>query len=161
MKVIINSILYRASIPNAKRVKANLTNGIIEILESHEPIAGPIENNLILVEKEVENKILKFIYIIKNGTLDSIKEEIDGTNVETNSEITVTINADEVYVGTLSEESIVELNEKCERCLKTLNVLDLADENKNEVLSLSIVTKSNLMFYKDCIRIIKALLNER
>lgn len=156
MKFFINSLLYRASIPNAKRVKANLTNGIIEILEGHEPIAGPIENNLVQVEKEVDNKILRFIYIIKNGTLDSIKEEIDDKKIEINSEVIVTINADEVYVGTLSEESIIELNEKCERCLKFLNSVKI--ENKDELSSLSIATNNNLIFYKECIRIIKELL---
>jgi len=67
-------------LPNATRVKAHLTTGIVEILDKHDDILGKININFVEVESNEDNKFEKLKYILQEGVVVVANK---GLNVET------------------------------------------------------------------------------
>ena len=72
---------------NTTKVKVHLRNGIAVILDQHLDLLGRVENDMVEIETNFENKLEKFLYILQDGVfivstkgLDK-KSEIKGTHV--------------------------------------------------------------------------------
>jgi hypothetical protein len=52
---------------NVTKVKVHLRNGVAEILENHQELMGKVDNDLIEVETNVENRSEKFRYVAENA----------------------------------------------------------------------------------------------
>lgn len=52
---------------NTTKVKVHLRNGIAEIFDQHQDLLGRVENDLLEIETNFENKIEKFLYILQDG----------------------------------------------------------------------------------------------
>jgi F0F1-type ATP synthase epsilon subunit len=66
---------------NTTRVKVHLRNGVAEIYEQHQDLMGKVENNLVEIETNFENKLEKFsfvlqdaVFIVSNKGLDEESE---------------------------------------------------------------------------------------
>lgn len=78
---------YNKVASNTKRIKVHLRNGVAEIYNQHQDLMGKIENNLIEVETDFENKLEKIslvvqdaVFIVSNQSLDGAND-VKGTNV--------------------------------------------------------------------------------
>jgi hypothetical protein len=49
------------------KIKVHLKNGIAEILENHQDLMGLVQNNLIEIENNFENKVEKFVFIVQDA----------------------------------------------------------------------------------------------
>jgi hypothetical protein len=63
---------------NTTKVKVHLRNGVAEILDQHQDLMGKVENNLLEIETNFENKLEKFLYILQDGVFI----ETPGTAIE-------------------------------------------------------------------------------
>jgi len=52
---------------NTTKVKVHLRNGIAEILDQHQDLMGKVENNLLEIETNFENKLEKLIYVLQDA----------------------------------------------------------------------------------------------
>jgi len=52
---------------NTTKVKVHLRNGIAEILDQHQDLMGKVENNLLEIETNFENKLEKWIYVLQDA----------------------------------------------------------------------------------------------
>jgi len=52
---------------NVTKVKVHLRNGIAEILDQHQDLMGKVENNLLEIETNFENKLEKIVYILQDA----------------------------------------------------------------------------------------------
>lgn len=52
---------------NTTRVKVHLRNGVAEIYDKHQDLMGKVENNLVEIETNFENKIKKFVFIVQDA----------------------------------------------------------------------------------------------
>jgi len=52
---------------NTTRVKVHLRNGVAEIYDKHQDLMGKVENNLVEIETNFENKIQKFVFIVQDA----------------------------------------------------------------------------------------------
>jgi hypothetical protein len=87
------------------KVKAFLTNGVVEIFESHQNLMGKIENNVVEVEYNSQNKSVKEIFVLDDalfGVAEDFSKEFLSTEKEDTNEICVF----------LFTKSVRELNEK-------------------------------------------------
>jgi hypothetical protein len=68
---------------NTTKVKVHLRNGVAEILEQHQDLMGKVENNLLEIETNFENRLEKLlfvlqdaVFIVSNKGLDADKNTI-------------------------------------------------------------------------------------
>jgi F0F1-type ATP synthase epsilon subunit len=67
MKFILSSPDYNITLENIKKIKVNLRSGVAEIYEKHQDLLGKINNNIIEVERTIENRVEKLFYVIQDG----------------------------------------------------------------------------------------------
>jgi hypothetical protein len=52
---------------NTTKVRVHLRNGVAEVFDQHEDLMGKVENNLLEVETNFENKIEKLLFILQDA----------------------------------------------------------------------------------------------
>jgi hypothetical protein len=52
---------------NTTKVRVHLRNGVAEVFDQHEDLMGKVENNLLEVETNFENKLEKFVFILQDA----------------------------------------------------------------------------------------------
>ena len=91
---------------NTTKVRVHLRTGIAEILDNHQDLMGKVENNIVEIETNFENKSEKFlfvlqdaVFIVSNKGLDKNAEEKDTSiyiYAKKAREITSTTSIDEI-----------------------------------------------------------------
>lgn len=67
---------------NTTKVKVHLRNGIAEILDQHQDLMGKVENDLLEIETNFENKLEKFIYVLQDAVFIVSAKGLE-SNIET------------------------------------------------------------------------------
>jgi len=67
---------------NTTKVKVHLRNGIAEILDQHQDLMGKVENNLLEIETNFENKLEKWIYVLQDAVFVVSNKGLE-KNIET------------------------------------------------------------------------------
>jgi F0F1-type ATP synthase epsilon subunit len=72
---------------NTTKVKVHLRNGIAEVFDQHQDLMGRIDNNLVEIETNFENRLEKIlfvlqdaVFVVSNKGLDP-NAEVKGTNI--------------------------------------------------------------------------------
>jgi hypothetical protein len=58
---------YNNTQSNTTKVKVHLRNGVAEILDQHQDLMGKVENNLLEIETNFENKIEKLLFVLQDA----------------------------------------------------------------------------------------------
>jgi len=64
---------------NTTKVRVHLRNGIAEIFDQHQDLMGKVENNLVEIETNFENKIEKFSFILQDAVFVVSNKGLEGT----------------------------------------------------------------------------------
>jgi hypothetical protein len=64
---------------NTTIVRVHLRNGIAEIFDQHQDLMGKVENNLVEIETNFENKIEKFSFILQDAVFVVSNQGLEGT----------------------------------------------------------------------------------
>jgi len=64
---------------NTTKVRVHLRNGIAEIFDQHQDLMGKVENNLVEIETNFENKIEKFSFILQDAVFVVSNQGLEGT----------------------------------------------------------------------------------
>lgn len=68
---------------NISKVRVHLRNGVAEIFDQHQDLMGKVENNLIEIETNFENKMEKSLFVLQDAVFIVSNKGLDG-NAETN-----------------------------------------------------------------------------
>lgn len=139
---------------NTTKVKVHLRNGIAEILDQHQDLMGRVENNLVEIETNFENKIEKSVYILQDAVFIVSNKGLDnsvdqkGTGVYIYARRVQEIN---------SSSSIEEFSKRYETKSSLLeNELQKLEGNNNLKLnSKLLLLKDEVEFLKRSITILK------
>lgn len=71
---------YSNAQANTTRVKVHLRNGVAEIYDKHQDLMGKVENNLVEVETNFENKVQKFVFIVQDAVFVVSNKGLDGND---------------------------------------------------------------------------------
>jgi hypothetical protein len=63
---------------NTTRVKVHLKNGVAEIFDQHQDLMGRVENNIVEIETNFENKVEKFLYALQDAVFVVSNKGLDG-----------------------------------------------------------------------------------
>jgi hypothetical protein len=64
---------------NTTKVRVHLRNGIAEIFDKHQDLMGKVENNLVEIETNFENKIEKFLFVLQDAVFIVSNKGLEGT----------------------------------------------------------------------------------
>lgn len=67
MLFVLSSAEYSNIQSNTTKVKVHLRSGIAEILDQHQDLMGQVENNIIEIETNFENKFEKFFFVLQEA----------------------------------------------------------------------------------------------
>lgn len=141
---------------NTTKVKVHLRSGVAEIFEQHQDLMGKVENNIIEIETNFENKFEKSLFILQDAVFVVSNQGLD-TTAETKGtgvyvyakkvkEITSTISIDEVTKQ--YEQKVSELETENQK-------LALTDGNDKVINSKVFLLKDEVEFLKKVVTIVK------
>ena len=64
---------------NTTKVKVHLRSSVAEILEQHQDLMGKVENNIIEIETNSDNKIEKTLYVLQDAVFVVSNQGLDAT----------------------------------------------------------------------------------
>jgi len=146
---------------NTTKVRVHLRSGIAEIFEQHQDLMGKIDNNIVEIETNFENKLEKIWFVLqdavfivsneKGGTSSSTFEN-EGTGVYIYAKRVKEINSS-VSMEELSKQydEKVSLFEMEKQKLVDQNI-DVSDETNNSKL---MVIKDEVDFLKKVMAVVK------
>ena len=71
---------YNNSQSNTTKVKVHLRSGVAEILENHQDLMGKVENNIVEIESNFENKIEKSLFVLQDAVFVVSNQGLDKTS---------------------------------------------------------------------------------
>jgi len=141
---------------NTTKVKVHLRSGVAEILEQHQDLMGKVENNIIEIETNSENKIEKILYILQDAVFVVSNQGLDttienqGTGVYVYAERVKEINSS-ISVDAVSKEFEQKTNElEAERAKVT-------DGGDKVLTSKIILLEDEIEFLKKVVLVVKEL----
>ena len=146
---------------NTTKVRVHLRSGIAEIFEQHQDLMGKVDNNIVEIETNFENKLEKIwfvlqdaVFIVSNqkGNATGSAFENEGTGVYIYAKRVQEINSS-VSMEELSKqyEEKVKLFETEKQSLVGENI-DVSDETSNSKLML---IKDEIDFIKKVMAVVK------
>lgn len=146
---------------NTTKVKVHLRSGVAEILEQHRDLMGKIDNNIVEIETNFENKLEKIWFVLQDAvfivsnqkTANSTSAfENNGTGVyiyaKRVKEINSAISIDEISAQYEQKNSLYETEKQ-----KLIDQnIDITDQTKNSNL---LVIKEEADFFKKVISVVK------
>jgi F0F1-type ATP synthase epsilon subunit len=67
MLFLLNTPEYTNVQSNTTKVKVHLKNGVAEILDQHQDLMGRVENNIVEIETNFENKTEKNLFVLQDA----------------------------------------------------------------------------------------------
>jgi len=119
MQFLLATPEYNNTQSNTTKVKVHLRNGIAEIFDQHQDLMGKVDNNIIEVETNFENRIEKILFVLQDGVFIVSNQGLDATSENKGTgvyvyakrvrEITSNISLDEVTKQYEQKKSELEL----------------------------------------------------
>jgi hypothetical protein len=144
---------------NTTKVRVHLRNGVAEIFDQHQDLMGKVDNNIVEIETNFENKLEKIwfvlqdaVFIVSNQKDTDSAFESEGTGVYVYAKRVKEINSS-VSIEELSKqyEEKVNLFEKEKQSLVDQNI-DITDQTNNSKL---MVIKDEVDFLNKVMAVVK------
>jgi F0F1-type ATP synthase epsilon subunit len=145
---------------NATKVRVHLRTGIAEIFDQHQDLMGKVENNIVEVETNFENKFEKFVFILQDAVFIVSNQGLD-MNAETEEKKTSIYIYAKKVLEVNSKTSVEEItNEYESKKLELETELEKATDKDNQVSNSKILLlQEDTEFLKKSLSIIKGLKN--
>jgi len=146
---------------NTTKVKVHLRSGVAEILEQHRDLMGKIDNNIVEIETNFENKLEKIWFVLQDAVfIVSNQKTADSTSAFENvgtgvyiyakrvKEINSSVSIDELLKQYEQKSNLYEVEKQ-----KLLDQnIDIADQTKNSNL---LIINEEVEFLKKVISVVK------
>jgi F0F1-type ATP synthase epsilon subunit len=148
---------YNQSQSNTTKIKVHLSSGVAEILDQHQDLMGKIDNDIVEIETNFDNKIEKSKFLVQEGVfVVSTKNSIssNATSTETGvyvyakrvKEINSKISLDEISKEYESKKERLEKEEQ------------KATEGSNDTNSYNRLTNSKLYLLREEVDFLKKVI---
>jgi F0F1-type ATP synthase epsilon subunit len=142
---------------NTTKVRVHLRNGVAEIFDQHQDLMGKVENNLVEIETNFENKIEKFSFILQDAVFIVSNQGLEGTLDYKGTGVYVYAKKVREVTSNLSlEEILKQYDQKKAELDSELEKLNETQENK-ALNSKILLLKEDVEFLKRSLTIIKEI----
>jgi len=97
---------YNNSQSNTTKVKVHLRSGVAEILENHQDLMGKVENNIVEIESNFENKIEKILFVLQDAVFVVSNQGLDKTSTNKGTGVYIYAKRAKEINSTLSIDEI-------------------------------------------------------
>jgi len=118
---------------NTTKVKVHLRNGIAEIFDQHQDLMGKVENNLLEIETNFENKLEKLLYILQDAVFVVSNKGLE-TNIESKGTgvYVYARRVREITSSTSVDEIVKQYDQKASELEKEIAKLDTGSSSGSE-----------------------------
>ena len=142
---------------NTTKVKVHLRNGVAEILDQHQDLMGKVENNLLEIETNFENKLEKLLFVLQDAVFIVSNKGLE-TNVETKGTgvYVYAKRVREINSSTSIDEISKQYDLKNSELEKEVAKIE-TESNSAKVNSKIFLLKAEVEFLKKAVTIIRGL----
>jgi len=143
---------------NTTKVKVHLRTGIAEIFDQHQDLMGKVENNIVEIETNFENKLEKFLFILQDAVFvvstKGLDEEYKGTGIYIYAK-----SAREINSSFSIEDLAKQYEQKKDQLEKQLEVVagQMTTSQANILNSKILLLKDDVEFLRKALVIVKGL----
>jgi F0F1-type ATP synthase epsilon subunit len=146
---------------NTTKVRVHLRSGVAEIFDQHQDLMGKVDNNIVEIETNFENKLEKFLFVLQDAVFIVSNQGLDASNENKGTGVYIYAKRVKEINSNLSIEELTKQYEDKASTLESENQ-KLTDANGNEALSKSIKAKVLVIseeteFLKKTLSIVKEL----
>ena len=140
---------------NTTKVRVHLRNGVAEIFNQHQDLMGKVENNLVEIETNFENKIERFSFILQDAVFIVSNQGLEGTLDYKGTGVYVYAKKVREVTSNLSIDEISKQYEQKKAELDT-QIEKLSETKDNKALNSKILLlKEDVEFLRRSLTIIK------
>jgi hypothetical protein len=143
---------------NTTKVKVHLRNGVAEIFDQHRDLMGKVDNNLIEIETNFENRLEKILFVLQDAVFIVSNKGLDATAENKGTGVYVYAKRVREITPTLSLEEISKQYDAKKEELEA-ETLKLAGEGSsgNRINSKHFLLKEEVDFLKKVRAVVKNL----
>jgi F0F1-type ATP synthase epsilon subunit len=141
---------------NATKVKVHLRTGIAEILDNHQDLMGKVENNIVEIETNFENKSEKFVFVLQDAVFIVSNKGLDAEVEEKDTSIYIYAKKAREINSNTSVDEITKLydEKKSELDIELAKVTETEDKAINSKI---LLLKEDTEFLQKSLSIVKEL----
>ena len=143
---------------NTTKVRVHLRNGVAEIFDQHQDLMGKIDNNILEVETNFENKVEKLLFVLQDAVFIVSNQGLDSSADEKGTGIYVYAKKVKEITSSLSIEEVAKEYEDKKTSLERENQkLGIDEESDKAINSKIFVLKDEVEFLEKVVTVVKDL----
>ena len=136
---------------NTTKVRVHLRNGVAEIFDQHQDLMGKIDNNILEVETNFENKVEKLLFVLQDGVFIVSNQGLDVNSENKGTGIYVYAKKVKEITSSVSVEDVSKEYEEKKVSLEIENQkLGASEEADKAINSKIFVLKDEVEFLEGC-----------
>jgi hypothetical protein len=140
---------------NTTKVKVHLRSGVAEIFEQHQDLMGKVENNIVEIETNFENKFEKSLFILQDAVFVVSNQGLDTTAETKGTGVYVYAKKVKEITSTISVDEVTKQYEQKVAELEIENQKLAGDANDKVINSKIFLLKDEVEFLKKVVTIVK------
>ena len=143
---------------NTTKVRVHLRNGVAEIFDQHQDLMGKIDNNILEVETNFENKVEKLLFVLQDGVFIVSNQGLDVNSENKGTGIYVYAKKVKEITSSVSVEDVFKEYEEKKVSLEIENQkLGASEEADKAINSKIFVLKDEVEFLEKVVTVVKDL----
>ena len=158
MQFLLATPEYNNTQSNTTKVKVHLRNGIAEIFDQHQDLMGKVDNNIIEVETNFENRIEKILFVLQDGVFIVSNQGLDATSENKGTGVYVYAKRVREITSNIPLDEVTKQYEQKKSELELENQKLTGNETEDKVVNSKIfVLKDETEFLKKVFLVVKDL----
>jgi hypothetical protein len=143
---------------NTTKVRVHLRNGVAEIFDQHQDLMGKVDNNIIEIETNFENRLEKILFVLQDAVFIVSNQGLDKTAENKGTGIYVYAKRVKEITPSVSLEEISKQYDQKNTELENENQKLTSTDSSNKAINAKIfVLKDELDFLKKVLNVVKEL----
>lgn len=143
---------------NTTKVRVHLRSGIAEIFEQHQDLMGKVDNNIVEIETNFENKVEKLLFVLQDAVFIVSNQGLDANSDEKGTGIYVYAKKVKEITSNVSIEDVAKEYEDKKISLELENQKLGTDEETDKAINSKIfVLKDEVKFLEKVVTVVKDL----
>ena len=143
---------------NTTKVRVHLRNGVAEIFDQHQDLMGKIDNNIVEIETNFENKVEKLLFVLQDAVFIVSNQGLDANSDEKGTGIYVYAKKVKEITSNVSIEDVAKEYEDKKISLELENQKLGTDEETDKAINSKIfVLKDEVKFLEKVVTVVKDL----
>mgnify|MGYP000138517518 FL=1 len=143
---------------NTTKVRVHLRNGVAEIFDQHQDLMGKVDNNIVEIETNFENKVEKLLFVLQDAVFIVSNQGLDVNADEKGTGIYVYAKKVKEINANVSIEEVSKEYEEKKNSLESENQKLGQDKEADKAINSKIfVLKDEVKFLEKVVTIVKDL----